>query len=222
MPRDGRRIKGSAGERARARDRLRAELLAAARTLGEESGGYEKVTIRQVADRVGYTAPVVYEHFANKHALLLGVIDQGFADLADELGQAQCPIRQREAEAPSGRHPAHEAGVQGGAIRAASRAYWRFAVENPHLYRLMSSLAGVPFGTPEAPASAVECFRLLQRAIATEAPEPPADALDEDAATDLFWAHLHGLVMLTLDGRIKGGHDRAYALLHQLADSHRP
>jgi hypothetical protein len=77
MPREGRRVKGDADERAQARRRLRTELLAAARALAIENDGYEAVTIRAVADRVGYRAPVVYEHFANKRALLLAIVDAG-------------------------------------------------------------------------------------------------------------------------------------------------
>ncbi|WP_425563966.1 TetR-like C-terminal domain-containing protein [Nonomuraea longicatena] len=134
------------------------------------------------------------------------MVEQGFADLAADLGRAQCPDVRRSA---------------GGALRAVAQAYWEFATGRPHLYRLMGSLPDVPFGTPATPASARECFRLLKAAMYAEGPDHPADAYDEDAATDLFWAHLHGLVTLTLDGRIKGGHARAHDLLHQLVDINR-
>lgn len=207
MPREGKRIKGSAGERAEARDRLRAELLSAARVLADESAGFDSVTVRSVADRVGYTAPIVYQYFANKRALLVGLVDVGFTELADALGRAQCPEEYARA---------------GGPLLAVATAYWEFAVANPHLYRLMHTLPDVPFGTPEAPAAARECFGVLKAAAALGAPDHPAARSDGDAVTDLLWAHLHGLVSLTLDGRIKGGPRRARGLLADLTASFAP
>ncbi|MGH3242054.1 MAG: TetR/AcrR family transcriptional regulator [Spirillospora sp.] len=197
MPAGQQRIKGTAGERAQARDRLRAELLAAARAIADESGGFEKVTVRAVADRVGYTAPIVYQYFANKRALLIGLVDVGFAELADVLGQAQYS----------------RTGI---GLGSTATAYWEFASANPHLYRLMHSLPDIPFGTSEAPPSAIRCFEVLKTAVRAAAPDHPATAYDDDASTDLLWAHLHGLVSLMLDGRIKGGPDRGRDLLGEL------
>ncbi|RZS37509.1 TetR family transcriptional regulator [Herbihabitans rhizosphaerae] len=197
MPRDGKRVRGSTEERARVREELRGELLAAARTLIEETGGTRSVTMRAVADRVGYTAPIVYQYFANKRDLLLGVVDDGFGELADRLAEAD-------------------------ALPAAAEAYWTFAMRRPHVYRLMHGLVDVPFGTAAAPAAARRCFELLRTAVEAAAPEHPATGEDDDAATDLYWAHLHGLVMLTLDGRIKGGRRRAYRLVRHIVAGHAP
>jgi AcrR family transcriptional regulator len=204
VPREGKRIKGSVDERAQARDRLRAELLSAARAIADESAGFDTVTVRSVAERVGYTAPIVYQYFANKRALLVGLVDVGFAELADLLRQAQRP--QGDARA-------------GDPLLAVATAYWVFAVENPHLYRLMHTLPDLPFGRPDAPAAARECFGVLKAAVESGAPDHPARRLDDDAAADLLWAHLHGLVSLTLDGRIKGGPRRARELLADLTVS---
>ncbi|MCP3803416.1 TetR/AcrR family transcriptional regulator [Allokutzneria sp. A3M-2-11 16] len=194
MPRGGAgRIKGSQGERARARKELRAALLAAARELAEESQGFEAVTIRKVADRVGYAAPVVYEYFANKRDLLHAVVTNGFADLADRLDAAE----------PT--------------VEAAAAVVWDFAVEEPYRYHLMHSLADVPFGTSGTPASAVRCFELLKAAVTAAAPDHFASTVDDDAATDLFWAQAHGLITLAFNGRVKGGRERARALLDCVA-----
>ncbi|WP_280464277.1 TetR/AcrR family transcriptional regulator [Nocardia cyriacigeorgica] len=201
MPRAGKRIKGTACERAEARERLRGELLAAARSIASETGGFDSVTVRSVADRVGYTVPIVYEYFANKGALLLELVDVGFADLAGQLGAALCPDTQRE---------------RGGPLLAVAVAYWDFAMADPHLYRLMHTLPGLAFGTAEAPDSARACFEVFRAAIAEGAPHLCASAYDADAAADLLWAHLHGLVGLVLDGRIKGGAERGRHLLVDL------
>ncbi|MCP3805534.1 TetR/AcrR family transcriptional regulator [Allokutzneria sp. A3M-2-11 16] len=196
MPRGGaQRIKGNEDERAQAREELRAALLAAARELAEESGGYESVTTRKVADRVGYTAPVVYEYFANKRELLFGVVTSGFAELADTLAEAE---------------PTPE---------AAAGVLWDFAVAGPHRYQLMHSLVDVPFGTAQTPAPVARCFTLLKSAMTTS--DHPASTVDDNAVTDLFWAHVHGLIMLALNGRIKGGLQRARTLMDSVAASFR-
>jgi AcrR family transcriptional regulator len=204
VTREGKRIKGSVSERAEARDRLRAELLSAARAIADETAGFDSVTVRSVAERVGYTAPIVYQYFANKRALLVGLVEVGFSELADRIRQAQCPEEYARA---------------GGPLLAVATAYWVFAVENPHLYRLMHTLPDVPFGQPEAPAAARECFGVLKAAVELGAPDHPALKFDEDATADLLWAHLHGLVSLTLDGRIKGGPRRSRELLADLTVS---
>ncbi|MGH8877134.1 MAG: TetR/AcrR family transcriptional regulator [Stackebrandtia sp.] len=203
MPQPGKRIRGSAEERERARDRLRGELIATARALGEDSPGFDAVTIRSVADRVGYTAPIVYQYFANKRELLLAVVDDGFGEFAGRLGLAQCPDTRRAA---------------GGALAAVIETYWRFATDNPNTYRLMHNLPGIPFGAETTPGSAVACFDLLKAAVAAE---DPADG-DRDATTELLWAQLHGMVSLSLEGRIKEGPARAHGLLRSLPDRWRP
>ncbi|MGW6423669.1 TetR/AcrR family transcriptional regulator [Nocardia sp. NPDC055053] len=205
MPREGKRIKGTACERAEAREQLRAELLTAARSIATESDGFDSITMRSIADRVGYTVPIVYQYFAGKRALLLDLVEVGFTELAHHLDRAQCPaIQQRE----------------GGLLPATAVAYWQFAMADPHLYRLMHTLPEVPFGTADAPAPARACFEALRRAVAAGpaagGPQLPEWAHDEDAAADLLWAHLHGLVGLVLDGRIKGGGERGRILLADL------
>ncbi|SFP03734.1 TetR/AcrR family transcriptional regulator [Actinomadura madurae] len=192
MPGSDGRIKGPSDERAQARERLRRRLLDAARALATEHGGYDAVTVRAVASRVGYAAPVVYQYFSNKHDLLVAVVDTGFAELAERLGRAQCRNKTDM-------------------LLATAEEYWAFAMAEPYLYRLMHGLGGVPFGEPNTPKSALDCFHLLAAAAGTRAP-----GRDQDTVTDLFWAQLHGLVTLTLDGRIKGGPTRAQRLLPDL------
>jgi AcrR family transcriptional regulator len=140
------RIRGAAAERVEARAALRAELLAAARGLAVENGGYDHVTIRLVADRVGYRAPIVYEYFANKHALLLELVRIGFTELADTLRA-------------------------GTSLPGVALAYWDFAFAEPTLYRLMHGLVDVPSGTPEAR----ECFRILKAAVPRDHPAATHD-----------------------------------------------
>jgi AcrR family transcriptional regulator len=75
---------------------LRAEILAAARTLLAETGSVEAVSIRAIGHAVGVSAPSIYRHFADKDLLIAAVCNQVFTDLdlelADALGDAGSPL----------------------------------------------------------------------------------------------------------------------------------
>ena len=71
---------------------LRSELVEAAHKLVQEEG-YEGLTIRKLAKRVGYAPMSVYSYFPDKHAILLGIARDAFETLArrmekDEIGRA--------------------------------------------------------------------------------------------------------------------------------------
>lgn len=62
------------------KEKNREAILEAALTIAREEG-WEKVTIRKIADRILYTPPIVYEHFKNKDDLLHQLIKQGYDEL---------------------------------------------------------------------------------------------------------------------------------------------
>lgn len=51
--------------------RLRAEILAGATQLLEDSGSEEAVTLRAIARQIGISAPSIYSHFPDREALSL-------------------------------------------------------------------------------------------------------------------------------------------------------
>jgi AcrR family transcriptional regulator len=101
-------------------DRLREEVLAAARDLLAETGSETAVSIRAVADRVGVTPPSIYLHFPDKEALLDSVCVEVFTRLDAAM----------EAAAEGAPTP-----FEG--LRERGLAYVRFAIENPEHYRLV-------------------------------------------------------------------------------------
>src|SRR5579859_516074 len=102
----------------------REEILAAARSIGVREG-WKAVTIRAVARMLGYTAPLLYEHFRDKQEILTELVIEGHLSLARELPR----------ELP------HEHDV---AILVLVQRYWSFMVEQPQIYRLMNGMDGVP------------------------------------------------------------------------------
>ncbi|HTU13267.1 MAG TPA: TetR/AcrR family transcriptional regulator [Allosphingosinicella sp.] len=163
---------------------LRAAAIAAGLALLRERAA-DDLGLREVARSVGVSATALYRHFPDKAALLRALAAEGFAQLAEA---------QRAAAAAAG-------GGDAG-FGATGRAYVRFALDNPALFRLLFS-ATIPAGDPfhRRPEEMPEAFRMLWDNAARLA---PADAGPQAAPLIALeaWALVHGLAILILDGQI--------------------
>ncbi|MFI9385873.1 TetR/AcrR family transcriptional regulator [Kutzneria sp. NPDC052558] len=103
-------------------ERLRLEILAAAARLLSELDGEQGLTIRGVARAVGIAPASIYQHFADKAALVKGLIEYDYELLSAAMAEADasCPE-----DAVLDR------------VRAQIRAYCQFALDSPGHYRLM-------------------------------------------------------------------------------------
>ena len=151
--------------------------------------GYAGVTLRAMADELGCSRMTPYRYFKDKADILAAVRAEGFRRLAEIEEEAA-----NAASDPLGR------------VEAVSRAYLRFAVEEPDRYRLMfefpEKLTSSP--TPELQRQATRSQRPLFEAV-REAGR--ASLLDGNATTvtHLLWAALHGLVSLHLSNHLQMG-----------------
>ncbi len=173
---------------------MRQAILKAARDIAAEAG-WRQVTVRKVADRVEYSPAALYEYFAGKEAILLALMREGFRLLAQEMRAV----------------PAEGDGAE--RLAAVAQSYWDFAFRHPELYQVMHGLDGVSFGTAETPQEAKDCFDALRDAVRAAFLDDRAQGCDLFDEVDTLWATLHGLVSLTMSGRIKDGRDRAAALV---------
>ncbi|MFI9331517.1 TetR/AcrR family transcriptional regulator [Kitasatospora sp. NPDC052868] len=169
------------------RERERAErhqlIIRTARELAEAEG-WEAVTTRRLAERIEYSQPVLYSHFAGKDAIVAAVALEGFSVLAAELRLAVGKVD----------GPAEE-------FAAVARTYLGFAAANPALYDAMFTLAtDLPFGGPDTPAPMKEGFAALAGPVARV-----AGTRDPETFTEVAWAALHGLVTLSRVGRLRPG-----------------
>jgi AcrR family transcriptional regulator len=181
--------------RDREREQRRQNILLAARTIAAEEG-WNAVTIRKVADRIEYSPPTIYEHFASKEAILLDLMREGFAALLQALRTARTAAPDPEA-----------------ALVAMAHAYWEFAWQRPELYQVMHGLGGVPFcgdvaeakgGLPEPE----QVFDEVLLALAAFTQATGADVGDPDEAVEIIWATSHGLIALTMSDHLDGGRER--------------
>ena len=177
--------------REREKSELREAILAAAREIAIAEG-WANVSMRKIAERVEYSAPVIYEHFDDKEALLLALLADGFSELLVRLRTARAVESNPEA-----------------ALVAMAAAYGQLALEMPELYQVMNGLDGVRFGDIrklDKPQVLEEVFIEVTDALQTWARANQAEHIDFKAAFNIFWATAHGLVSLHMAGRmVEGG-----------------
>jgi len=173
-----------------------------ARALAEREG-WDAVTTRRLSTEIEYSQPVLYKHFGSMEDIVEAVALEGFAELAESLRAAR-----------------HDSGTPEDELSRVAAAYSDFAANNPALYdaMLIRSIR-LPFAADDTPAPLVQAFGELREAVATI-----AGARDVDTLTEVFWAALHGLVMLSYSNRLRPDHDtnRIEALIAQFRGTGSP
>ena len=79
---------GIAERKQRQKGEVKASILQAAWQLVEKEG-WQSLSIRKIADAIEYSAPVIYDHFANKEAIMLEFTKRGFQQLNEQLIRAK-------------------------------------------------------------------------------------------------------------------------------------
>jgi AcrR family transcriptional regulator len=181
----------------RQRERIarRALITATARSLAEREG-WEAVTTRRLSAEIEYSQPVLYKHFGSMEDIVEAVALEGFGELAATLRAARLA-------SPT---PDDQLGRVAAALN-------EFAGRNPALYDAMFTRSTrLPFAAGDTPAPLLESFGELREAVAVVAPGGDVDTL-----TEVVWAGLHGLIVLSRDGRLRPGldADRIEVLLAQ-------
>ncbi len=183
----------------------RARLLRFAREVYLE-GGATHFSLREVARRVGISAPAVYRHFDSKEALLGAVCQEGFGTFSSYL------LRALAAQTPLQR------------LRSTGDYYLRFALDNAHDYRVIFMTDVTSLHGPAKkvnPRETSPTFQFLVdrvRECIVSGDLAPGDAR-EIAAT--IWAHVHGLASLRLSGHLGSvGDDKTFAAFFRRSTDH--
>ena len=109
----------------REKEVIRKKIIDAALQLVKNEG-WESLSIRKIADAIEYSAPVIYDHFANKEAILFEISQDGFKLLLANIHKA---IAKKES-------PREE-------LKALVDTYWKFALKNRSYFKLMFGV-GMP------------------------------------------------------------------------------
>lgn len=167
--------------RQRIKQATRQGILAAARRIAREEG-WPAVTIRKVADAIEYSPSMVYEYFESKDAILAALLEDGFAQLAEQLGQA--------------------GGDEEARLRQIAQAYWQFAQEQPELYQVMNGQAGGLIDPAQRNQAAVPVAMLVADALADWGRATGANLPEPMLAAEIAWSLLHGMASLALAGSL--------------------
>jgi AcrR family transcriptional regulator len=157
--------------------------------------GWGAVTVRRVAASVDYTAPIVYQCFANKEAIIDEWRDRGFARLTTTLRDAALL-----------ENDTHER------LFKLSDAYVRFAYHEPELYHIMHGFYAGDIPSVKWNASAAPVCKVLDVCISTWAEAQKFVLTDPLGAVHTILALLHGLIEIEMLGRMTGGERRVSSL----------
>jgi AcrR family transcriptional regulator len=136
----------------------------------------DDISLREIARNVGVSATALYRHFPNKKALLNALANEGL----EMLARAQIAATD-------------DAGGGTEGFKASGRAYVRFALANPALFRLIMACGNAQRST---------AMTFLLHNVAELAP----DGLSPDkrhAHAMRAWSMVHGLATLMLDRMIQ-------------------
>ncbi len=164
----------------RLKEETRINILDASLQIAKEEG-WPALSMRKIADAIEYTAPIIYEYFSNKDAILMELTRKGFLILARDMKAAK----------EKHRLPAKQ-------LEAMWLAYWNFAFAEKELYQVM-------FGVD------VNCCELCEIMPEAEVPWTMVTEVIEDLMTPYkptedevsvkyytFWSVIHGLISINM------------------------
>jgi len=173
---------GIAERKQRQREEVRASILTAAWQI-VEAEGWQSLSIRKIADAIEYSAPVIYDHFENKEAIMLEFTKRGFSLLNQDLESAQSRFS----------HPDQQ-------VEAMAYAYWNFAFQNKEYYQLMYGL-GMPGCETVKQISELRQFsNLLLEPLRNLIAKSANPEVDPFLKLHTLWSTLHGLISINMMG----------------------
>lgn len=166
-------------------DAFRARLCAVAQKRFARQG-VDGVSMRQLADALGCSPMTPYRYFRNKDEILAAVRAAAFDRFAAALEEAARKTR---------------GDLRAGGL-ATGEAYIRFALDNPDAYRLMFDLSQPHQDRyPELVRASTRARHLMSAAVEALV-EAGIFVGDAKVLGYVFWATMHGLVVLHLAGKL--------------------
>lgn len=167
----------------RLKEETRVNILDASLDIVKEEG-WQALSMRKIADKIEYTAPIIYEYFANKEAILMELTRKGFLILTRDMKSAK----------EKHRLPAKQ-------IEAMWLAYWNFAFTQKELYQVMFGVDVNCCEMAQIMPEAEEPFNIvtevIQEIMASQNPS------EDDICIKYYtyWSVIHGLISINLTRR---------------------
>lgn len=149
------------------------------------ANGFEKVSIRNIADAIEYSPATIYLYFKDKNQLLFALHQRGFVKMVSEFLPLQLLADPFEKLVEMG------------------RSYIRFAVENPELFDLMFIMTA-PMDTldKEDWVEGDQAFGLLTRVVQECMDAGIFQKHDVQSTAMMIWSGIHGYTALFLRKRL--------------------
>ncbi len=180
-----------------ARESLRAEILAVSREIIAKEG-FAALTMRKLAERIGYSPAALYLHFRSREEIARQVSLEGYADLLAEM-ERELSLAKDDAVAR---------------LRAIARVYIGFGLKNPQTYALIfmedPAFVKAVYADRKKDDPGTRAYGLLLQTaaglidaglrpprVSPKSGKPPRAVTSVELA-EAIWAALHGAVSLKL------------------------
>jgi AcrR family transcriptional regulator len=150
--------------------------------------GYQNLSMRKIADAIGYSATSIYLYFDSKDALLHALIHEGMMWLRDQLRETATQYP----DAPVRR------------LQALCHCFVEFGLENPEYYEIMFQLRPERMERypPEKYRQARENLDFFAQALDEGVEQGIFEVEDVKVSASTVWASLHGTISLLLADRV--------------------
>ena len=156
------------------------------------TGGLEALSMRNLAKRLGVTAPALYRHYESKEMVLVDVVGEAFKVFAQYLYRAL-----------EGRTAMERFSMTG-------RWYLAFALEHPRYYQLLHTaheLMGHGALPNEATDHACATGQFMVDRVREGMESGMLKSGSPETVARTIWAHAHGLVSIYQRGLLRIGED---------------
>jgi AcrR family transcriptional regulator len=170
---------GSTDRREKHRASLRREILDAASRLFVEEG-YQRVTMRRVAERIDYSPTTIYLYFSDKRELFEAICEETFSQLASKLERLKATP-----DTPLGH------------LREGLRTYLEFGTSHPNHYVVTFLQMQEPSKDFQFEGSAgARAFGSLREAVGNCVAAGDIRTESAETTAQALWAAVHGLTAL--------------------------
>lgn len=177
---------GTSERRERDKQEMRRLILETAMRLFLEEG-FDKVTIRRIAQKIEYSPGNIYFYFKNKEEILYTLYKEGF----EELHRRQQAIQTID--------------DPGQKLKKLAEIYCSFAFEQPRFYELMFISSGLVKKIREKDPTCdagLRSYNVLKQTAQNCMDAGLISKTDLDIATFSLWSHLHGIISLVIRERL--------------------
>lgn len=168
---------------------LRSKIIQSALSIAANEG-WDSVSTRKVARKVGYSTTAIYHYFGSKSALLEAIQQDGFKEMRNQFER----IKDRISD------PAQQ-------LLAISLFHFDFAIRQPFHYQVMFNLEGVKVGGTDHHTDQIKSGDIVRSILAD---------LSKENSEELFlnwWAIVHGTIVIQLNDSMKTKPDDTKTML---------